>query len=198
MPVTTADGPHGPTRTSKYLSEFSTFSYGIFQYGAEPWCMAGVTDISVAADASLVAHPDVFKLPDDLDQTMGSVGNRNQARNALEAVNMPGTWIQTSDTYRTVVRFIGSLCLYMGCFNDHYDLPVIFDGTTTLSTLFSALTQSQRDAMQGCADYFGLDGSSLIGSNSLRIILKAIGDDFSAQYALGTNPMTRLDLAGPL
>lgn len=199
MPRVSVQTSRGPVLKEKYWT--ITENYGTrtrFDYGDEPWCLMGLDSISPADDTALVANADVFKLPDDLDQTMGSTANRNQARNALEAVNMPGTWIQTADTYRTVVRFVGALCQYMQCYAGHSGVATLFTGTTTLATTLGALPQNQQDTLVGCAQYFGLSTAPLTGANTLRTILKAVGDDYSAQYAAGQNSHTKLDLAGPL
>lgn len=199
MPRVSVQTTRGPVLKEKYWT--ITENYGLrarFDYGDEPWCLMGIDSVSVGDDTALVANADVFKLPDNLDQTMGSTANRNRARNALEAVNMPGNWIATSDTYREVVRFIGALCQYMLCYTGHYGVATLFTGTVSLATTYGSLPQDQRDALLGCTQYFNLSTSTLTGANTLRTILKAVGDDYVAQYEQGTNQLTKLDLAGPL
>ena len=180
-------------------SLFPDLTWDMDRYGTEPWCLVGIQDVPPATDTALNANADVFNLPDDLDQTLGTTQARNRARNALEAVNMPGTWIQTSDTYRTVVRFIDALCQYMQCYSGQTGGgPTIFTGTVTLATTFGALTAAHQQAMQACIPFFGIDGSTLTSANTLRTILKALGDSYVLVALAGTNPNTRLDLLGPL
>src|SRR6476646_7422164 len=109
MPIV-GDGSKASPRQPKYTSTISGFDWTMFDYGDEPFCIVGVTDISGAADISLTANSDVFSLPANLDTTMGTTNTRNTVRTRLEAVDMPGTWVQTTTTFREVVRFIGGVC----------------------------------------------------------------------------------------
>lgn len=198
MPIITDATGKYPQRYPKYYkTTFPALSWSMFDYGNEPWCLIGIQDVPAATDSALVANADVFALPANLDQAIGSVSARNTVRNALENVNMPGTWIQTTDTYRTVVRFVGALCTFMQCYQGK-GLGLVFSATVTLATTFATLSAAQQQALIDCATYFGLSASSLVGANTLRTILKTVGDAFVASYAAGTNPLTQLELEGPL
>ena len=201
MPYVDTVTVHGPSRLAKYESEFTadnpSITRGIFTYGGEPWCLVGLLDLAPTAEATIAAHPDVFELPADLETTMASVGVRNQRRSQLETANIPGTWIQTTTTYREVLRFVGACCQFMQGY-EGLDAAPIFTGGITLDTTYGTLTTVQRQAVSDAALWMGLSTVPLVTTDTLRTVLQALGNDFVSQYAAGHNLRTRMDLAGPV
>jgi hypothetical protein len=180
-------------RYPKYFRTlFPTLSCSVFRYGNEAWCLVGILDVPPATDTALLANADVFELPANLDQTMGSVGVRNTVRNRLEAVNIPGTWIQTITTYREVVRFIGACCQFAQRFQGIMgDSTAWFAGGVTLDSPFSSLSANARQGMLDTAASFGFDSSGFTAAALMRTIVKSAGD----QYVAAGLP---LELEGPL
>lgn len=165
----------------------------MFDYGDEPWCLVGVQDVPPATDAEINSQSDVFRLPDDLDQIMGSLAVRNTIRSRLESVNIPGTWVQSTTTYREVVRFIGAVCQFAQRFQGITGIPGDrwFADGRTLDTTFGELGPNGQQALLDTADSFGFDRSQLTSTTTLRQYLKSAGD----QYLAAGLP---LSLEGPL
>src|SRR5678816_2098853 len=114
MPTAGAGGK-GDDRRPKYRdSLFPELQYAPWTYGDEAWCLVAIIDITPAVEAALntTAADDVFELPADLDLPIGVVAMRDTIRTRLEAVNIPGTWVETTSTYREVVRVIGACCQF--------------------------------------------------------------------------------------
>jgi hypothetical protein len=199
MPLS-GTGAHNDQREPKYYAaDFPTLAWSMADYGNEPWCLVGIPNVPPATDTILVGHPDVFGLPANLDQTMGTVGQRNTVRNRLEAVNMPGTWIQTTDTYRTVVRFIMAVCQVAQRVQG-LGGTVWFTGGITLDSLYSALPTGTQTATLAAANsawvkadrsIVHFDSSAVIGTNPMRTVLQSLGNQY---VALGLS----LNLGGPL
>lgn len=201
MPIVGA-GTHDDPRRPKYRdTDLTGLPSSMADYGNEPWCFVGVPNIPPATDTALQAHPDVFALPANLDQTMGTTGQRNTVRSKLEAVNMPGTWVQTTDTWRTVARFVLACCQisqrYQGltAFADNW-----FQGAITLDSLMSALPAASQTALQTTAasawrttagQTIHFDTSVVVPTQPMRAILLSLGN----QYIAAGCP---LDLAGPI
>jgi hypothetical protein len=193
MPIIGTGTKLDPRRPKYAATYFTDHEWSMFDYGDEPWSLVGVSDITTANDTAMTAEPDVFRLPDNLDQGMGTVGARNTVRNRLEAVNIPGTWVQTTTTYREVVRFIGAVCQFAQRFQGITGIPGDrwFAGGRTLDSTFGSLGTAGQQALIDTADSFGFDHSSLTASTTLRTFLKSAGD----QYVAAGLP---LDLEGPL
>lgn len=191
MPIVIVAGKYGDERREKYSAIVQTYGTRTrWDYGDELWCLVAMDSVSPADDASLTGNSDVFKLPDNLDTTMGSTGVRNTVRNRLEAVNMPGTWVQTSTPFRDVVRLIGALCQfglrYTGEFGGRW-----FGGAISLDSTLADLTPTTRQQLSAAADSFGFDSSGFTLANTLRSVTLSVAQ----QYVAAGLP---LDLLGPL
>lgn len=190
MPIV-GTGALGDARRPKYRNTlFPTLQWSMFDYGNEPWCIVGIQDVPPATDTALNQNADVFELPANLDQTMGTTGVRNTVRNRLESVNMPGTWIQTATTYREVVRFIGGVCQFAQRYQGLVG-GLWFTGAVTLDSTFNSLSAAVHQGILDTAASFNFDTTSFTGTSTLRAILKSAGD----QYVAAGLP---LDLGGPL
>ncbi len=180
MPIVGTGATRTDARRPKYRdSVFPLSAYSMFDYGNEPWCLTGINNVDPTIDATLNGEPDVFELPTDLNQAMGSVGVRNTVRNRLEAVNIPGTWVQTTTTYREVVEMIGSLCQFAQRYQGATG-GLWFTGGITLDSTFSSLPQTARDGMISAAASFGMDTSGFTGASTLRQILQGVGQQYVA------------------
>lgn len=138
-----------------------------------------VADVTVAQDALLVGQADVLGVP-PLDNTIPNATARNKVRNVLEAANVPGTWVNTGMTYRSVLRVV------LGLFQFHNRAVArlarrVWDGSISLSTTISQLPQSVVDHLRGAADDLGLDYSAVTGATTLRQLMLGIGQQFAAR-----------------
>lgn len=197
MPII-GDGTKASPRRPKYRdSQMQGFAWAMFDYGDEPVGIVGIQDISPEADTALTDESDVFKLPDNLDQAVGSTGIRNTIRNRLEAVNIPGTWVQTTTTYRELVRFIGAVCQFAQRFQGISGIPEErwFGGGRTLASTFGSLPNRAQAGLIEAADSFGFDRSGLTASTVLRTFLRQAGLQYITEYEAGN---LGLDLLGPL
>lgn len=190
MPITGA-GTKLDQRRPKYEDTlFPTLDRTMWDYGDEPHCLVGIQDVPAATDAALVANADVFKLPDNLDQTVGSVSTRNQIRNNLEADELPGNWVQTTTTYREIVRVVGACCQfaqrYQGLVGGRW-----FSGTVHIANTFSSLTAAQQQGIHDTAASFGFDQTAIVSTATIRDVLKNMADQY---IAAGLS----LQLEGPL
>ena len=143
-----------------------------------------VADVSDTQHTLLSAQVDVLAVP-PLDNTIGSVAVRNQVRNVLEAVNVPGLWVTVGMSYRQVVRVI------LGMWQFHNRLATIiqhkiFDGSVNLEMTVTNIPLATRNQLQVAADGLGLDYSSVTGSTTVRQLLKGMGDQFaSTEFNIG-------------
>jgi hypothetical protein len=190
--------PKGDGRMPKYFNLINSngLDWNGWSYGNEPHCLVGVLDVPPAVDATLVADSQVFKLPDNLDTTIGSTSTRNTVRTRLEQDELPGQWVQTTTTYREIVRVVGACCRFAESY-EYMGLGPWFSGTVHIASTFSALTAAQQQGIRDTAASLGLDQTIIIGTNTIRDVLKNLADQYVAGYVAG-NPLYDLNLSGPL
>lgn len=185
MPIVVV-GRKGDRQPKYAASVFPTWDYGMMDYGNEPWCLVGITDIDGPTDAAITANADADGLPQNLDQLVSPVA-LSTVQNALESVNIPGTWIATTNSYRDVVRFIGAVSQFAQKFQGATG-GVWFTGGVTLATHFNTLPQAVRTGLVSAAASFGFDTSGVSGATTLRAILLSVGQQY-----LATQPPIKLD-----
>jgi hypothetical protein len=183
MPIIGA-GVKGDPRRPKYLTTFQAFAWGMFDYGNEPQCLVGVVDINAATDTALTANNDVYAAPTNLNTTVGTGATLTRLRSGLEADNLPGTWIQSTTTYRQIVAFVGACCQIMQRYQGQ-GLPFVFQPGVTLDTTYGTLPAGTQQGLLTAAQSFGLDTSILVSANALRTIIQNLAD----QYTAGNKPL---------
>jgi len=179
MPIV-GTGAKTDMRRPKYKdSVFPTLSWGMYDYGNEPWCLVGIVDIPVATDTALTANPDCLGLPTNLDQTL-TTAQRNRVSNGLESANIPGTWLTTSNTWRDAVRFVGAICQFAQRYQGLVTGSLWFTGGVTLATTYGALPQAAKDGLLAAAQSFSFDTSGLVAGSTLRQVLVSVGNQYLA------------------
>jgi hypothetical protein len=152
-------------------------------YGFEPWMFVGA-DLNATDDAAVIAKPDGFALPVNLDVNLTSA-NVTNVQNKLESINVPAGWVNTSLTWRTVARTVLGMFSFIQRYGTKYAEangsvpPSIFTGGVSLSTTFGSLSVAVQSALTSTAQSFGISTAGLTAGTTLRVILKAMADFFS-------------------
>jgi len=133
-------------------------------------------NLDTSADATLTAFTDVVAFPTDLDANIGA-GAVTIVQNKLEALNIPGNWVNTSYTYRDVLRMVGGLFQFANRYFAMNNLS-IFRGGVTLDTTFGQLPVLERQRLQNVAADLNYDTSGVSGSTTIRAILKSLADQW--------------------
>ena len=144
----------------------------VLDYGQEAACFLSA-DVSPAQHAALSAHADVTALPADLTQVIG--GQLGAVQAALVSLNIPEDWVQSSDTYRQVLRVVATIFLFAQRLSA-VQAARLFGGGVTLATRFNQLPVGVRQALRDTADSLGIDSTTLTGTMTLRQLLKFCGD----------------------
>jgi hypothetical protein len=181
MPIVAGAKPN--TREPKYRSSYASVpNPDMLDYGNESWCLVGLTDPPASVDTALKANADVIAIPTNLDQAVGA-GALARVRSDLESVNIPGTWVQATNTWRDVVRYVYACCRFAQRFQGGNCGGQWFTGGTTLATTFGALTAAVRQCVLDAASSFSFDTSALTAGSTLRQVLVSVGNQY-----LGTQP----------
>lgn len=181
--VETTDPDDGKiTRLPKYIAALPV-SWSAQDYGFEP-AMLVAADVTTAQHNSISGNADVSAVPVNLDANPNNNG-ATSVRNRLEALNIPAAWVNTSLTWRQIVRTVSGFMQYMQRVAAIRGVPMarLFSGGVTLSTQINQLPQVWRDALIQAANEFGYDISGLSGGSTLRNALKAMADQW------GTRPL---------
>lgn len=138
-------------------------------------------DLDATADAALVANADVTKIPDNLDQLIGAALATVQAK--LSAVNIPFGWVTSGMSYRTMLRVIIPVFIFMQHFHNVTQIAAaIMNGTTvTLNTQFNALSAAVRQGLLDTAASFNFSTTGFTGTSTVGQILKGVADQYGDQ-----------------
>lgn len=175
MPII-GDGSKSTPRQPKYAStHLAGINWNMMDYGDEPFCL-------VAADlgsghSALAAESDVTALPADLNQEIG--GQLSTVQNTLESLNIPSDWVQSTHTYKRVLR-AATLIFQIAQRHQGLSFGRIFTAGVTLDTQFNQLSSTARNRLLSVAQTMKLDTSGLGGASTLRQILKALADQLEA------------------
>lgn len=170
-------GVKGDPRRPAHLDLLGSMDWSMIDYGAEPICLLGLVDPTASVHNALVAQSDVTAVPANLDTQVGA--NVQAARDALENRNLPGSWVQGTDTWRTIVHTVGGCFLFFQRCNG-LGLSALFSGAVTLGTRWNQLPAATRQTLLDAATSFGYDTSQLSGATTLRTILKALADQWGS------------------
>ena len=151
---------------------------GMMDYGFQPICLY-IVDVTPAQHTLLSAQTDVLSVPANIDNNL-STAAVNATKTFLESINIPNGWINTSLTYRQVLRLIGWLFQFMQRLHGIYPHK-LFDGITALDTTYGSLTPEWQSALLQAGQSFGFDTSGLTSNTTLRTILKFMADQLNNQ-----------------
>lgn len=156
---------------------------------------AGFVDVAaVAADLTPAQITqaenlsDVLLLPEDLDTNLTS-GAVITAAAALEAWNIPAGWVDTSFTYRQVLRIVVGMFQYLGRLTKLSNVNP-FEASVNLSLTYGSLGATwQGWIKQAAVDIKLIDESTTVPSSwTVRQILEWMGQQW------GDEPITFGDL----
>ena len=151
--------------------------WSTMDYGAENLFLLGA-DVTPEQHTALSAQVDVLAVP-ALDSNVSGVA-LSTVQDKLEAMNLPGSWVMTSLTYRQVVRTVAKIILFMQRYNGQNGAGRLFGAGVTLDTQWNQLSQAERTRLRAVADSFGIDYSAVTNSMNLRQILRLLGDQLPA------------------
>jgi len=170
----------GNARGPKYLKwRFGTgtldVQWSCKDFGLTNQMLCAVNAEQVDHDV-LLAQTDIVKIPANLDNNV-TTGALSATREALEDLGIPGNWINTSHTYRDVVRFVAGLFFFA---QRHHALhgQEIKPSGLNLNNTWSDLSSAWRQNLRTTADTFEYNYSNVTGSTTMRIILKSLGDQW--------------------
>jgi hypothetical protein len=139
-------------------------------------------DIADADHNALVLNADVYSFPVNLDQTM-TQAQRSTLNTYIEAHGIPGDWLGPGDTFRSVLRVITAMFLYMQRVLTLIGYPADPFTGLTLNTRYSDIPNPLHDALQQGA--VSLEYTWTVGNNDqIRKIWKMMADQWGVRPIL--------------
>lgn len=181
-------GAKSDPRRPKYFTDGTIAASSVWSamdYGFEPWMVVGA-DLSTSDDNLIVGKVDALALPFDLAPNLTSQQVTN-VQSKLETANIPAGWVNNTLSWLTVVRTVLGMFSFLQRYGVIYGdtngtvAPSLFAGGVTLSTTFGSLPQAVQNAMVSAAQSFGISTAGLTAGTTLRVILKALADNFQGQ-----------------
>lgn len=176
LPLETIDNRRGP----KYFKHRGNPSgldvrWGMMDYGLMPVALLWA-DVSNAEHTGLIANSDVRHVVQhtNVDNQVGG-GAVTAIRDGLEALDIPGNWVQATDTWRQVLRGVMGMFQFAQRVHGKFGVTLLPDGYS-LNTTWSELPQGARTILLETAQELGIDTGGATGATTLRQIYKAFGD----------------------
>lgn len=156
----------------------NTFTWSAMDYGFQPVFLIAA-DLLDTQDTAISSQTDVIKIPDNLDNTIGAA--LATVRSKLESKNLPSSWITSGMTYRSAVRSLTHMMMFLQRFGALHKITTpLFNGSTiTLDTTFGSLSQANRDRLAETAASMSLNTTGVTGATTMRQILKGMADQFA-------------------
>jgi hypothetical protein len=176
MPIMVVDGNR---RGPKYLRwrfgsgiecPWSVKSYGLID-AALVAC-----NLTQAQHEQLVAEPDVIAAPEDINQNISEIAIPEVVQ-VMEALRIPADWVDSTYTYRQILRMIGGLFLFAQRYHGMHNEALI-DSTAQLNLRWNEIPKARQDRIKATADEKGYDYSAVQPTWLVRRILKHLGDQW--------------------
>jgi hypothetical protein len=135
-------------------------------------------DILQADHDALILHSDVYAFPENLD-LVTTVQERQALNTYIEAHGIPGDWLGAGMTFRTILRTITAMFLYLQRVLALIGYPTDPFTGLTLNTNYSDISNPLHDALYNAAIELGYVWA--IGNNDqIRKIWKMMSDQWGS------------------
>ena len=157
---------------AKHTETFLGHGLSQKHFGTERWCLCTFhPELSGANHTALVADPQVFALPENINQQIG--GQLANVTSKLNAVNIPWRWIQATTTYKQLIRRLVQFFDMMekAATLAEDQVTKMFEGGRTLETTIGSLAPALRNRLTNVATRWNLDTTGLNGSSTIEEVL---------------------------
>jgi hypothetical protein len=162
-------------------SELFGVSEAVMYYGRENVCMVGA-DVTTEQHNQLSAYVDVLAIPENLDNNL-SPAAVSKAQSTLEDMNIPANWINSSYTFRQVLRIVGGLFQFAQRVKG-LTKEKIFDLGIPMSRKWKDLPLGMKQRLSDAADSMGYDKSDITANSTVRQVLKNLADQWGGRKLL--------------
>lgn len=174
LPIETISGSRGPKYLKWKLNPTGlAVQWSMFDYGLQDTALVAA-DLTITQHNTLSANSDVVSVPLNIDDNIAA-GALSTVRAQLEALWIPGNWVQTTHTYRQVLRVVAGLFQFAQRHHGLHNEPLM-QGTVNWNLTLGDLSQARRDRIQATANSFNYNTNHFTLSSTLRDVLKFLGE----------------------
>ena len=177
MPILVVDMSRGP----KYLqwmlnpdglpvAHWSMKDYGLIDAGLV------ACDLTQEQHEQLTAEPDVAAAPEDIDQAISEIAIP-QVVAVLEALRIPAGWVDSSYTYRQILRMVGGLFMFAQRHHGKH-LEALIDSTAQLDLRWNQIPLDRRQRIRETADSLGYTYADITNTWTIRQVLKYLSNQW--------------------
>lgn len=175
----------------KYRDELVAGATGVslsnLLFGSESLFFVVGENVPAANHATVAAHADCLAVP-DLAQTVGA--QLTTVQNRLESMNIPGQWVQSTDSYGSVARVVWTYAQLLRTFQLQ-GFPRLFGSGITLATKWNQLPAAVQTRLQSLAAEYQFDTSGVSGQTTVRQLFVLLMQQWPA-VAIRVGPNTVL------
>lgn len=162
----------------KYNTELRSvpgMSTGVVSFRQTMWCIVVANGIDQATIDVIEADPDVYAFPEDLS---GDVGNEKSAlQSAFDTAGLVTDALNPQLSWRESLRLMIQQALVYKRLA-FYLQGEFFVGGVTLNTPWNSLSAARQSALTSIGNEYGMDVTTLSGSNSVKQIIKALSEQW--------------------
>lgn len=149
--------------------------WGMFDYGLIDAALL-CANVTQEQHEILAAEPDVAAVPENIDGNISEVA-LPKVVSVLEALRVPAGWVDTTYTYRQILRMFGGLCQFAQRHNGLHGERLI-DSQAQLDLRWNQIPADRQQRIIATADSFGYDYSEITNQWLIRQILKHLADQW--------------------
>jgi hypothetical protein len=177
LPIEEISNARGP----KYIKwQFNPGGIQPQRYSMKDYGLINAALIAIEFDQAqheqLVAEPDVAAAPENLDNNISEVAIP-QVQAVLEALRIPAGWVDSTHTYREILRMVGGLFMFAQRHNGLHGEDLI-DNQAQLNLRWNEIPGDRQDRILVTADNMGYDWSEVENSWLIRRVLKHLADQW--------------------
>ncbi len=142
--------------------------YSWMDYGLIPAALV-VADVDQAQHDSIVANNDAVSPPEDIDQNVTTQAIPT-VQNVLEALRIPAGWVNTSYTYRNILRMIAGLFQFSQRYHAMHNEDLI-SSQAALDLQWNQIPAARRARIQATVADLGYNTDGITNQTTVRAIL---------------------------
>ncbi len=177
---------YGNTRLPMYLYHgryperggIQVASWAMMDYGLINACLV-VADVTQDQHEQLAAEADVAAAPENIDQNVSELAIP-KVQAVLEALRIPAEWVDTTYTYRTLLRMVAGLFQFAQRYHGLYNEALI-GSVSQLDLRWNQIPADRQNRIRATADSFGYDYSTVTNTTKVRKILMILANQWGAK-----------------
>lgn len=152
-------------------------NWAMMDYGLINACLV-VATVTQEQHEQLTAEADVAAAPENIDQNVSELAIP-KVQAVLEALRIPAEWVDTTYTYRTLLRMVAGLFQFAQRHHGMHGEQLI-DNVGQLDLRWNQIPAARRVRIRATADSFGYGYSTVTNTTKVRKILMILANQWGS------------------